>query len=231
MDSGKICSKCKTWKPLGEFVAARRYKSGYAAKCKTCHNIQNRTYHVLFSVCAKCKERKPRTDFASKRICNDCKEHKTCKICGNRLSLESFDGYHGLICRSCEKRRNADRYVANRESFRERNKEWYKKNAQPDSPYRQRQKNLQKERRRIIRHQAIEHYGGHCACCGETENSFLTIDHIYGNGGEHRRQIKRFDVAYWLYLHNYPEGYQILCFNCNVGRYHNGGICPHKAQA
>jgi hypothetical protein len=20
----------------------------------------------------------------------------------------------------------------------------------------------------------------------------------------------------------------VLCFNCNCGRYHNGGICPHK---
>jgi hypothetical protein len=32
----------------------------------------------------------------------------------------------------------------------------------------------------------------------------------------------------WLRRNNYPEGYQVLCFNCNIakGLY---GVCPHQA--
>lgn len=26
---------------------------------------------------------------------------------------------------------------------------------------------------------------------------------------------------------NYPEGYQVLCYNCNCGKSINNGICPH----
>jgi len=32
----------------------------------------------------------------------------------------------------------------------------------------------------------------------------------------------------WLKKHKYPDGFQVLCFNCNVGKYLNKGTCPHK---
>jgi hypothetical protein len=25
------------------------------------------------------------------------------------------------------------------------------------------------------------------------------------------------------------DTFQVLCFNCNIGRERNGGMCPHKA--
>ncbi len=25
-----------------------------------------------------------------------------------------------------------------------------------------------------------------------------------------------------------PEGFQVLCWNCNLGKYYNGGVCPHR---
>jgi hypothetical protein len=28
----------------------------------------------------------------------------------------------------------------------------------------------------------------------------------------------------------YPPGYRVLCFNCNRGRYLNGGVCPHEIE-
>ena len=77
----------------------------------------------------------------------------------------------------------------------------------------------------------ISHYSNltnKCLCCGEPDIRFLTIDHINGNGNKHRRQNKIVDLARWLIRNNYPEGYQILCFNCNAGRSINKGICPHK---
>ena len=58
--------------------------------------------------------------------------------------------------------------------------------------------------------------------CEEDDIGVLTIDHINGNGGEHRRQIfgKRKGAGggcsfyRWLKNNNYPEGYQVLCFSC-----------------
>ena len=78
-------------------------------------------------------------------------------------------------------------------------------------------------------------YGGNppkCACCGEQELGFLTIDHINGDGAKQRREAtlgRGGHIFYlWLKRNNYPEGFQVLCYNCNCGRARNNGICPHK---
>lgn len=79
---------------------------------------------------------------------------------------------------------------------------------------------------------AYQAYGGYiCSCCGETDSRFLTIDHIDGGGTQHRKQIGRGGHIFaWLKKNGYPEGFQVLCFNCNCGRRINGGICPHKER-
>ncbi|MBA7590761.1 hypothetical protein ES708_32898 [subsurface metagenome] len=80
-----------------------------------------------------------------------------------------------------------------------------------------------------LRRKAIEHYGGKCACCGETIFEFLAIDHINGGGNRHRKSIKG-NFYLWLKRMNYPEGFQVLCNNCNIskGLY---GYCPHEREA
>lgn len=72
-----------------------------------------------------------------------------------------------------------------------------------------------------------------CVCCGESHIEFLTIDHINGDGNKQRMEIagnRRFSgsVFYqWLKSNNYPEGYQILCSNCNMGKGRNKvKLCP-----
>lgn len=81
------------------------------------------------------------------------------------------------------------------------------------------------------RRQIIEAYGGSCQCCGETEDVFLTIDHVNGGGTAHRRSLgggnRRMMLA--IIAAGFPSEYQIQCFNCNLGRSRNGGICPHVA--
>ena len=74
---------------------------------------------------------------------------------------------------------------------------------------------------------AFNHYGNSCACCGEKEKAFLTIDHINGGGTKHRKKINE-SINKWLYKNNYPRGFHTLCFNCNWGKYYNNGICPHQ---
>ena len=74
----------------------------------------------------------------------------------------------------------------------------------------------------------FEAYGNKCACCGETEPKFLEIDHVNNDGATDHRRLERLLV--WIKKNNFPSDYQILCSNCNHGRYRNGGICPHKTQ-
>jgi hypothetical protein len=33
-----------------------------------------------------------------------------------------------------------------------------------------------------------------------------------------------------LRRNNYPEGFQILCMNCQFGKRMNNGVCPHTSK-
>jgi hypothetical protein len=78
----------------------------------------------------------------------------------------------------------------------------------------------------------LEHYGVKCNCpggCDVTEPKFLTIDHIHGGGVKHRKSIGRQggDFYAWLVKNKYPDGFQVLCFNCNCAKGFFGK-CPHE---
>jgi hypothetical protein len=77
-------------------------------------------------------------------------------------------------------------------------------------------------------------YGDHCVCCGESEGSFLTIDHINNDGAEHRRLtgIKNGGTVFyrWLIRNDFPKDFQVLCWNCQWGKVKNNGICPHRVM-
>lgn len=78
--------------------------------------------------------------------------------------------------------------------------------------------------------EALNHYGGvKCSCCGEGIIQFLSIDHINGGGNAHRRENKIRSIYRWLKRNGYPAGFQVLCHNCNHGKFLNGGICPHES--
>jgi len=83
-------------------------------------------------------------------------------------------------------------------------------------------------RRKIV----LVHYGSRCACCGEDEEGFLTIDHIDGIVPEMAvvgRKLGGVNLYKYLIKYNFPPGYQCLCSNCNmaIGWW---GICPHKRK-
>lgn len=79
------------------------------------------------------------------------------------------------------------------------------------------------ERKKKLRSKFFEMYGNTCVCCGEKNERFLTLDHKLNNGKSERNK----DYLRATNNLNLSE-YQTLCFNCNIGRYINGGICPHK---
>ena len=88
-----------------------------------------------------------------------------------------------------------------------------------------------------LKREALEHYGSACYCCLESNKAFLTVDHIENNGAQHRTAIfgKNIGGGYrfylWLKRNDWPDGFQVACFNCNQGRANNGGVCPHGKKA
>lgn len=86
-----------------------------------------------------------------------------------------------------------------------------------------------------LKAEIFEAYGGPiCACCGETQEMFLSVDHINNDGYKMKRlgiHPKNGTGFYqWLRKNNFPPGFQILCFNCNQGKRVNGGVCPHQSD-
>lgn len=82
-------------------------------------------------------------------------------------------------------------------------------------------------------------YGNKCACCGEINKLFLTIDHINNDGYKIRTRNKKdgysqseFSGTYYqkIIKANFPKDLQLLCWNCNCGKARNKGICPHKIK-
>lgn len=83
----------------------------------------------------------------------------------------------------------------------------------------------------IMRDRVFEAYGGYCcACCGEKERAFLTIDHIHNDGCKHRKEIGQSNCYRWLRDNDYPSGFQVLCMNCQWGRKNCNGVCPHQTK-
>jgi hypothetical protein len=79
--------------------------------------------------------------------------------------------------------------------------------------------------------QVVKHYGGKCYCCDENNIGFLSIEHLDDNGKEHGNGKNRYkgEVLYrFLIKNNYPARITIACFNCNIGRQNNNGVCPHN---
>lgn len=90
---------------------------------------------------------------------------------------------------------------------------------------------LRERNYRAARLKVLAHYSGgqpRCACCGETQYEFLSIDHIDGGGTRHQQEVGRgAGILRWLVREGFPSGFRVLCHNCNQARgvY---GRCPHE---
>ena len=110
---------------------------------------------------------------------------------------------------------------------RERAKKWHDKNY---IHYKGRQKERTLKTKILVFNEYGKRQGGiKCNCCGEKMIEFLCIDHINGGGSKHRKEIRKegWEFYRWLKNNNFPEGYQLLCHNCNQGK-HIYEECPHK---
>jgi hypothetical protein len=224
----RVCKKCFVSQPLEEFEIYNREKGHRRGKCRTCRKADNEAYFQGPVV----------------TVMEGATRH--CKKCGEEKPLDQFEvvnpnrGWRRWECRDCTKRRveawteqskdhvreyaSAD-YAANREDRIRQATEWNR-----EHPERRRKTALAHYYK--MQHQAIMAYGGYrCACCGETEPLFLSLDHVNNDGKAHRMKLGTLGgtkLYKWLRENEWPEGFQVLCMNCNQGRHRNGGTCPHK---
>ena len=63
-----------------------------------------------------------------------------------------------------------------------------------------------------------------CAYCNTQYYEFLCVDHINGGGKEHRREIGMSgrSTYKWIVDNDYPDIFQILCYNCNFTKGRDG---------
>lgn len=179
--------------------------------------------------CSRCNELKSLSDFNASSIskdglsywCKDCQRKATKKLASEREQ-------NGL-CKRCGVKLNNTKWK-NCDACRKKNTERSRKYRKLHPKKYDRE--TYKERKRRDKLIVFKHYGGDppkCACCGESHIEFLTIDHINNDGAKHRRKLNMtggIKFYRWLKRNNYPEGYRVLCWNCNcsIGVY---GYCPH----
>ena len=74
-----------------------------------------------------------------------------------------------------------------------------------------------------------------CRCCKMSDYlDFLAIDHIQGRKElpENEQELSGSALCRFLKRNKYPEGYQVLCTNCNTAKAYpkNNNKCPHERK-
>lgn len=164
-------------------------------------------------ICSRCNEHP--IDGYRKKLCHLCRlkqrrhrsrskyrERKNAGMCPNCGSAPPDDGYSKCSrCREYQDRWNATHYEALQDKARRMNEKY--------------------------RNEAFQAYGSVCQCCGEDRVKFLSLDHINGDGQKHRARVGYGTAMYAsLKCENWPEGLQVLCFNCHMAKDFRGS-CPH----
>jgi len=87
-----------------------------------------------------------------------------------------------------------------------------------------------KKERAKLKIDMLNALGWQCACCGEKNVLFLTLDHVKNDGAQHREEnnYQCQQVLYAARREGWPKDkYQVLCYNCNCVKGFFG-ICPHQ---
>lgn len=151
----------------------------------------------------------------NRKICKKCDKpnlSNNCKFCDLILCDENFPKYfQHKYCNNCKK--IIEKY---RRSLNKKQRKPGLNNC-----------NLNNLKTKL---EVFKIFNSKCNCCGESNFSKLTIDHIKGRDINSQDYNKTgIQLYYWLLNQSISfvkENYQLLCFNCNCAKgYH--GFCPH----
>jgi len=175
--------------------------------------------------CSKCGIIKTVNDFPKKAVdywCNDCRRDY------------AKDAYRKKVALMTEAELAVHRAKVNERQNRRRKNFIDVLPASERQAFYKRINAGNKQRRDAVRDDVYAAYGGYrCACCGETERHFLSIDHVNNDGAVHKRDCRLAtgeQVYRWIKRNGFPSGFQVLCMNCQWGKRNNGGICPHQVR-
>ena len=161
-------------------------------------------------------------------------EFRICSVCGDNKPLDIKEycwikprNRFMYYCRKCHNKK-LKVYKKNSKKFKERKRSYQQTNQYKEIAKKCRQrdhaKKSHRERERAarkrIKQNVISHYSNKtmlCGKCGFSDVRALTIDHVNGGGRKHRKELnlKAGHQFYtWLVNQNYPEGFQVLCMNC-----------------
>lgn len=174
-----------------------------------------------------------RAPYFKKRY-EECKRKGVCYTCGNKLP-SGYDFSKKPHCEKCKEQNDKST-----KAYKTRNvKAGMCKTCGQNKIVRaklceschQTQIHAQHDYGLRLKVQVLTHYAdGHkpeCTCCGEGDMTLLNLDHLEGGGNVHRREVGFGPAFYrWVIKQNFPKGFQVLCYNCNIGKHRNGGVCP-----
>jgi hypothetical protein len=197
----KTCSGCGEQKSVNDFRLFYDKRDGKMYRythCRACVAAYNRDYR------AGKRHPRPKKVDGDRRCCAACHEWKP-------LTEFTVGSSH---CRPCRNFRTRLKGLgpARRKKQREYMREYRKTHNYNDR----------------IQSTLLEIYGSVCACCGESERKFLTIDHVNNDGAEKRRTYGKSKYRRWLSQQPKQPDIRTLCWNCNCGRRLNNGVCPHE---
>ena len=226
----KPCIRCKkprtdlAYKHCGECRALLNEKAKYAqrvrmaqGKCKLCSNpsAPGKRYCNKCRALAKGRAKKKRKIV---RLCGVCGEgpidhrYRYCDKCRKRRSNGSVSDWRNRMlaagkCPVCCKKNDTKATVCSRCCARHR------------------------AARMVLKRDVMNLYGGKCSCCGETELSFLTLDHINNDGAEKRRSGEHstgMTLYRWIRRNGTPADLACLCMNCQWSK-RIDGVCVHQS--
>ncbi|RLC98766.1 MAG: hypothetical protein DRI46_10745 [Chloroflexi bacterium] len=168
-------------------------------------------------------------------------EEKECRVCKRTRFVGNFKSYssggktlHKNICIPCEAewhktyRGTHPDKIVRAEKDKQRARDYRRNNPEKLKGIHRKSRAKCRER---DKNAIYKHYGDKCSCCGETDRGFFTIDHVDSDGHIERKQgLYTSGSQFYRYIiqQDFPESYQILCYNCNLGRARNKGVCPHR---
>lgn len=169
-------------------------------KNKEKHNEQSRKYYNEHKEEINEKRRKDRQEHPEKAKQENQKKKEYYKNNPEkyRQLLEKCKEYHQKNREKCNKISNEYYYAHHKEQCLKR---------------RISHKNTRLNQKLIV----MNHYtqGKNCCqICGEKDIDVLTIDHINGGGTQHAKRVGG-HVNADIIKNNFPEGFRILCMNCN----------------
>lgn len=165
-------------------------------------------------------------------------EYRKCRKCSAEKPLADFPLYRKPDgrrheCHACYKARHNAYFIADAEGRRAKARQHYAANRSTSwTPEKRQRHNENANRHRIyLRELVYAEYGDRCVCCGESNPLFLTLDHVENDGHKVRVQQGVSSRLYrWAIQNGFPDSLQLLCYNCNMGKARNGGVCPHKGR-